>query len=88
MTRNLAEWADIVAELANRRLPQWRSRLKRPVEYDKTKLREIAEAARNTEILDENAALRVVESGILAHEMAWQMEWNVRQNVAHPRGNA
>lgn len=79
--RTLPEWADIVAELANRRLPLWRDRLKRPVEYDRTRLGEIARAAAKFGTLGDTAALDVAQSGILALEMPWQVEWNQRTNV-------
>ena len=79
--RGLAEWADITAELANRRLPLWRDRLKRPVEYEMPKLREIAVAAHRAGTISDESALQVIQSGIMAHELAWLVEWHEREKI-------
>jgi hypothetical protein len=85
MNRSLGEWADITAELANRRLPEWRDRLKRPVEYSREKLGEIARAAHKNGILSDEAALDVIQSGFSAHEFTWNVEWAARQNIKATR---
>ena len=85
MTHNLAECADIVAGLANRRESVWRDRLKRPISYDKAKLREIAIRASGVAQLGLDAVINVIQSGIEAHEAEWQMEWALRRNPAKGR---
>lgn len=88
MTRSTIEWAEIVAELANRRRPLWRDRLGRPVDYDRSKLGEIARASARAGLLGDDSAMRVAESGILALEALWQREWNVRANIDGLVGSA
>ena len=78
MPCSLAECADIVAELANRREPEWCDRLARPVSYDRGKLREIAVAAARVAKLGDGAVMDVIQSGIMAHETGWQLEWAAR----------
>ena len=82
MTRSLAECADIVAELANRREPLWEDRLRRPVSYEREKLKEIAVAAARVAVLGDEAVMDVIQSGIQSHEIGWQIEWSARTHVA------
>lgn len=77
----LGYWCDVVAELANRRLPQWRDRLGRDVDYKLTDMRMLAELIHRADVvMDTKGALDMAERGFLRMELPWQVEWNVRQS--------
>jgi len=77
---SLNYWADVVAELANRRTPVWHDRLGRDVEYNRVALGNLARAAHRADVaMDVQAAMQTVERGLLRIEMLWQVEWNIRQ---------
>lgn len=80
MNHSISYWADVVAEIANRREPKWRDRLGRHVEYPLSGLRAIAQDIHNSQIvLDEEGVLQTAEKGFLKLELPWQMEWAARK---------